>query len=144
MKLTINQVIYYLVFIFLFANCQVEITKPTSTPDNEHNQLTNSFYKIPDTYVHGIVYKGRNPQCSATVQLLDEEQSVLAQTYTNNNGYYSIMICPYGYGDRTVKAIYFDSSWQVTLTTSENFVFSYATAYPDFDYEIDLQLIPAK
>lgn len=86
--------------------------------------------KIPDVYVHGYIYKDSKPAKYANVKLLDENGSLLTQTTANGAGYYSMIICPYGYGFRTVEATYKGE------TGSNHFTFEEGT----WDYEVDIYI----
>lgn len=96
------------------------------TGENIDNLKKDPPPKIPDTYVHGIVYNGSSPQPGALVQLLDADNNnnVLEQTTTNSSGYYIMCVCCYNYGNRIVKATYLDKEQWVILSDSKAFTFA--------------------
>ncbi len=113
--------------------------------ENQNIGIQN-FYKqdgsilIPDTYVQGYVYSDYIAQTGATVQLLDENFNVLTSTTTNLQGFYSIIICPYNYGYRYVKAIYYKHG--NLMTNVRGFEFSYEAACEnDWIFNINLYLM---
>lgn len=139
----INQFVFLILssFLLVFLNsCGENITELNSTSEEYSEIHQTQRLLIPDTYVEGYVYLDESPINGATVYLLDENYDILTQTTTSGGGFYSMCICIYGYGDRTVKAVYTDR-WNNTYMDSESFTFSAETGYEnDWLYVIDLFL----
>jgi len=134
-----------LLFMIGFVGGCSDVLVETKPIETQSERLEKDGLRIPDTYVQGIVYNGSTTVSGAYVQLLDTNLNVLASTTTNSSGFYSIVICPYGYGERIVKATYVQyQPVKIVLTTSEQFTFSRETGYAnDWTFVIDLNFQPS-
>lgn len=137
--------ILLLVMIGFIVGCSDVLveTKPIET--QSESLAKDPGLKYPDTFVQGTVYNGSTKVSGAVVQLLDTNLNVLTSTTTNSSGFYSICICPYGYGERIVKATYIQTPPLIVYTASEQFTFSRETGYAnDWTFKIDLNFQPSK
>lgn len=90
---------------FLFISCQETVIEPKKN-ERINSLERNSLPERPTIYVYGYVTKDSKPGKFATVELLECDYTVLTQTTANIYGYYEMVICPYGPGDRIVKATF--------------------------------------
>lgn len=136
------QLIINLFLLSFLVSCNTDLTEHSTNVGDSNSLQKSSRLLIPDTYVQGFVYLGGSPQSGATVYLLDEYNNVLTQTTSApiDTVNYRMAICNYGYGERTVKAVYIDK-WDNTYMDIESFTFSEETGYAnDWLFEIDLYL----
>lgn len=118
-----------LLSLFLFNGCQQNssINEPNL---QKSNILEKDGLRIPDVYVHGYIDDDGKAAKYASVKLLDENGNLLTSTTASGSGNYSMLICPYGFGFRTVEATYSGE------TGSNHFRFVYGT----WDYTVDVTI----
>jgi hypothetical protein len=140
----LNNIFRILSFIFLlyfFTGCQNSLLDPSKLNETPQSISSKKYQTelITLTYVEGTVYLGGTRIEGAQIYLFDKNLNLLANTTTNDTGYYELLICPYGYGERMIMASIFISNSY--YTANEWFIFNEDTGRKnDWTFKIDLHL----
>lgn len=115
----------------LFNGCQPGSTITEPSQQNKDILEKDPNLRIFNTYVHGYVDDGDGKAAKyATIKLFDSSWNELTSTTADGVGYYNMLICPWGYGFRTVEATYSGD------TGTNHFTFVFGT----WDYTVDVTI----